>query len=100
AARGCRRPCAHAVEGQDRRLREGAGEDRAGGVALVVVEEEDGYRPPAETAAERPPHVQLAAEPLGHGQREAPQPARGVREIRLQQALEFRKWLLVKRHVI
>ena len=100
-AEGGRAPLADAVEREDRRLVERAGEEGAGGVALVVVGE-DQPRPgrPAEALPQGPPHVQLLLEPERHGQPEAAEPARGVGQVGLEQPLELGQRLVVEGDVV
>ena len=94
-------PLADAVQGEDGGVFEGAGKECAGGVALMVVHKDqrglDGVgEPPADLAA----HEQLLLEPQGHGLGEAPEAARSVAAVCLQQAFELGERLVVKRHVV
>ncbi len=96
-----RAPLAHPVEGDDRRLVEGAGEERAGGMAFMVVgEDQPCPGRPTDSLPQGPPHVQLLLEPDRHGQPEAPKPARRVRQIGLDQPLELGQRLVVERDVV
>src|SRR5262245_36961939 len=94
-------PFADAVQREDGRLLEGAGEERARSVALVVVREDDGrFQTTAKRLSNRARNVQLLLEPHGQGHREAAEADRRVREIRLEEPLKLAKRLLVKGHMV
>ncbi len=84
------RPLPDAVEGEDRRLLERRGEERARGVGLVVLGEQEAL---AVTAGEAAPQlagqVQLLLEPQRRGHQVGPQPPGRVREVGLQQPVEL-----------
>ena len=96
-----RRPFADAVEREDGRFVERAGEERARGVALVVVGEHDRRADAAANPApDQPGLLQLLAEPHRHGRDEAREPGRGVREIGFEQPLELAQRLLVEDDIV
>ena len=96
-----RAPLADPVEGHDRRLIERAGEKRTGGMALVMVgEDQPGPGRAAQAAAQGPPHVQLVLEPERHGQPKAAKSARSIGQVGLQQPLELGQRLVVERDVV
>ena len=97
---GCA-PLANAVKGKDGRCFEGAGEECASGVALVVVHEDQrGLGCVGESPADLAAHEQLLLEPQGHGLGEATEAVWGVATVCLQEALELGEWLIVKHHVV
>ena len=72
-------PLADAIQGEDGCFFEGAGEECASGVALVVVHEDQrGLGCIGESPADLAAHEQFLLEPQGHGLGEAPETARGV----------------------
>ena len=100
-AEGGRGPFADPVQGQDGRPVERAWEERAGGVALVMVgEDQAGAARSIQAIAQGPPHVQLVLEPERHGPAKAAKPAGRIGQIGLEQPFEFGEGLVVERDVI
>ena len=96
-APGRRRPLTDAVQGEHGRFVEGAREEGAGRVALVVIhEQERRARLLRQTAPDHAAHHQLFAEPDGHRHDEAADAARRERQLGLEQALEFQHRLVVE----
>ena len=107
-APGGRRPLAHAVDGQERSPLEGRREKRAGGVALVVLGEQNrrleglivGAEPQvgdSQLALDVVGGPELALEPLRHGAQKDRPAARRERERGLEDPLEGHERLVVER---
>ena len=100
-AQAGRGPLAHAVEGQDRGLVERRGEERAGGVRLVVLGEDERRRYGRPSApADHPRPTCSFSEPQRHGLAETSETRRGESEVGLQQPLELQQRLVVEADVI
>ena len=98
---GGRAPLADPVQGHDRRPVEGAREKRAGGMALMMIgEDQPGTRRPSQTAAQGPPHVQLVLEPQRHRQAKTAEPRRREGQVGLQQALELGQRFVIKGNIV
>ena len=101
-AEGAGRPLPHAVEGEDGGAGEGRGEERAGGVRLVVLGEEDpaglAGAGLAQLALDLGRDPQLLAQPDRHRLQERPQSPRRDRERGLEDALELGQGLVVEHH--
>ena len=96
-----RGPLSDAVQCQDRGVLEGRGEERAGGVRLVVLGEGDALAIGApEPATDLPGQVELLFEPLRHRVHERPEAARRVGQVGLEQPLELQERLVVEPHVV
>src|SRR5437660_1063164 len=94
-------PFADAVEREDGRLLKWARKERAGGMAFVMIQEQErraGAR--RKLVANRLAHEQLVFEPDRHRHAEAAKPARREREIGLQQTLKLRQGLFVEDDVV
>src|SRR5690348_6969943 len=100
------RPFADAVHGEDGRLPERRGKERAGGMAQVVLREEQARVPlvagpeGAELALEQRLLEELLAKPEWNGHRERAHPPRGKREVCLEQALELEEGFVVEGHEV
>ncbi len=94
----CRRaPLAHAVNGQDRRGFKRAGEERAGGVALMVVREDKArLARHVEALPQRPAHVQLILQPQRHRKTEAPETRGRIGQVSLQQPVKLSQRLVIE----
>ena len=77
-----RRPLADAVGGQDRRAARRRGEERGGGVRLMVLGEQDLASGHAEMRRDDPAHPDLFAERVLHRVRKRPPGAVGTRAAR------------------
>src|ERR1017187_8209796 len=96
-----RAPLPHSVDGQDRRRLEGAGEEGAGGVALMVVREDKSrLARDVEALAQRPAHVKLILQPQRHRQAEALEARGRVGKVSLQQPIKLRQRLVIKGNAI
>src|ERR1035441_8526585 len=96
-----RAPLAHAVDGEDCSRLEGAREEGAGGVALVVVcEDESRLARDVEALAQRPAHVKLILEPQRHREAEAPETRGRVGKVSLQQPVKLRQRLVIKGNAV
>src|SRR5262249_53996072 len=85
-----RAPLAHAVERQNRGLVERAGKERARGVTLMMIGEDNrSLRRAAESVSDDLRQTSLLLQPERHRHPEAPEPVRGVRQVRFEQSLEF-----------
>src|ERR1035437_7885014 len=92
-----RAPLAHAVNGQDRRGLKWAGEEGAGGVALMVVrEDESRLARDVEALAQRPAHVKLILQPQRHRQAEAREARGRVGKVSLQHPVKLRQRLVIE----
>src|ERR1039458_5433796 len=92
-----RAPLPHAVDGQNGRGLKGAGEEGAGGVALMVVREDKSRLAcDVEALAQRPAHVKLILQPQRHRQAEAPEARGRVGKVSLQQPVKFRQRLVIE----
>src|SRR5438445_8707301 len=98
---GRRAPFADTVERQDGRLLERAGEEGAGGVTLVMVQEQQTrLAGTAELAANTAAQVQLFLEPQRHGHPEASEATGHIRQVGLQKAFELGERLFVEGNVV
>jgi hypothetical protein len=101
-----RAPLADPVRGQDGRLLERRGEEGRGGVAQVVLGEQQpavpavGPRHPGQGVAQHALLEQLLAQPDRHGEPERAEAARRERQVGLEQALELEERLLVEDDVV
>ncbi len=96
-----RRPLADAVEGEDRRLLEGRGEEGAGRVGLVVLGEDvAALVVAAEAAVELARRVELLLQPERQPHQEQLEAARRVGEVGLEQAVELQERLVVEGDVV
>ncbi len=98
-ALGGRRPLADAVEGQDRGLLEGGGQERRRGVGLVVLGEEHLALEP-EALLELLGHPQLLPEPDRHGLGERRERAREGGQVGEEDPLELDERLVVEDHIV
>ena len=96
-----RRPLADAVERQDGGLVERAREERAGGMALVVIREDDRRLDAcAQALPDDRGQMQLLLQPDRHRHAEALEARRREREVGLEQPLELAQRLFVERDVV
>ena len=93
-------PFPHAVDGDDGRLGERGGEERAGRVGLMMFGEQD--RGPGRQAGQgipdRLPEIQLLFQPAGQDLGEGRQAGGSHREVGLQHSREFGDGLVVEDH--
>jgi hypothetical protein len=105
-AHGRGRPFPHPVHGQHRGFLEGRGEEGAGGVALVVLGEQEAVLPVVARGVDLKLLLQqslleqLLLEPHRHGHGERPEAAGGEGHVGLQQTLELEERLVVESHVV
>src|SRR5437660_2118331 len=92
-------PFAHTVQGHDGSCLERTGEEGAGGVTFVVIEEDE-RNPitPFEPVTNQAGHVELALQPDGHRFMEAAEAPRRVREVCFEQSLELGERFVVERY--
>ena len=96
-----RGPFSDTVQCQNRGVLKRRGEERTGGVRLVVLGEGDALAIGApESAPDLPGQVQLLREPLRHCVHERPEAARRVGQVGLEQALELQERLVVEPHIV
>jgi hypothetical protein len=88
-------PLAHAVHGEEGCSRERRGEERRGGVRLVVLGKHDGA-PVPERPRDQVRHPELLAEPRGNGAHEGREPTRSNGQVGLENAIELEKRLVVE----
>jgi hypothetical protein len=96
-----RRPLAHAVECENRGLLERRWKKRAGRVRFVVFRKNEAPPVlPAQRVAQAAREVQLLPDPDGQRLSKRAEATRRVREIGLQQPVEFQERLVVKRDMV
>ncbi len=96
-AGGSGAPLAYAIKGQNRRCIEGAGEESARSVALMVVgEQELCMSRGLKLMLKRPAHVQFVLEPDRHRQPKAFETGGSIGQVGFQQAVELRERFVVK----
>src|SRR5712671_4500890 len=94
-------PFAHAIEGQYRRGIERAGEESAGGMALVVIgENEMGLGSGFEVLPQSAPREELVLKPDGHRKPKAFEPGGRVTQIGFEKPIKLREGLVVERDVV
>src|SRR5436305_7823176 len=94
-------PLADTVEGENGCLVERAGEEGTGGMALMVIEEDDGSLGGAgQTQTDLLAGMEFLLEPDGQGHAEAAQPGGGEGEVRFHQPLELGERFVVEGNVI
>ena len=99
-------PLPHAVHGENHRLLEGGGEERAGRMALMMLGEEEPMAPvdaPGQLAQfldEQALLEELLAAPKRHGHAERAEAGGGEGHVRLEQPLELEEGLVVEGHMI
>ena len=93
---GRRRPLADAVHGEDRRLLEGGGQEARGGVAHVVLGEEDRPLVGLELLADDRGHPELLVEPHRHRLAEGGEGAREGGDVGREHPLELEERLVVE----
>src|SRR5256885_15324676 len=94
-------PFAHAIDCKDRSGIERARKECAGSVAFVMVCEYDSrLRRLFEMLSQSAAGIKLLLEPDRHRDSKAPEPARCVREVSLEQAIKFRQRFIIKGDVI
>ena len=99
AQRSCA-PLAHAVHGEDGGRVERAGQEGAGGVAFVMVSEDQRrFSGHLKALTQRASHVQFVFQPERHRQAKTPEARRGVGKVSFQQPIEFRQRLVIKRDI-
>ena len=94
------RPLADPVHGQHGRLGERRREERARGMRLVMLREEDLAAESLQLVQDQPPGEELVAQPHRHRGDELRQPAGRHAEILLEQPLELEQGLVVEADVV
>src|SRR5437899_11441539 len=96
-AEGGGAPLSHAVNGQDGRRIVRAWEKGAGGVAFVVVgEDQPRLARSLKALPESAAHVEFVLQPDRHGQTKAPEPGGRIGQVGLQQTVKLRQRLVVE----
>src|SRR5205807_42428 len=91
-----RAPFADAVEREDGGFIERTGEEGTGGVAFVMIEEDQRRSAPWDSLAKDLPQEQFLFQPNRHGSDKADETARRESQVGLQEALEFDERLFVE----
>ena len=95
-----RSPLAHAVHGQDRRFVEWRGEERAGGVRLVVLAVQEIALVPTEGAPDVPIRKELFLDPQRPRHAERGETARRDAQVGLKDPLELEERLVIEPHAL
>ena len=96
-----RAPFAHAVNGEDRRRFERAGEERAGGMAFVVFgKNESGTARGGKVTPQDAPQMKFVLQPDRHGLPETPKAPRRVGQVGFQQPIELEEGFVIKSDVV